>query len=99
MFPFKTKSKSKSKTKSKSNKSIFQLISFPIFIVSLSVGLFIVYVTNPKKEVIYIYPKPDNVDKMQYKDNNGSCFSFQSKQVQCPTDPKDIQEYEMRDEQ
>ena len=99
MFPFKTKSRSKSKTKSKSNKSIFQLISFPIFIVSLSVGLFIVYVTNPKKEVIYIYPKPDNVDKMQYKDNNGSCFSFQSKQVQCPTDPKDIQEYEMRDEQ
>lgn len=97
MFNF--KSKSKLKSKSKSDKSLLQLISLPIFIVSLSIGLFVVYITNPKKEVIYIYPKPDNVDKMQYKDNNGSCFSFKSKEVQCPTDPKDIQEYEMRDDQ
>jgi len=94
-----SKSKSRSSTKSNSGKSLLQLISLPIFIISLSVGLFIVYVTNPKKEVIYIYPKPDNIDKVQYKDNNGSCFSFNSKEVQCPSDPKDIQEYQIRDEQ
>ena len=92
----KTKSSSKSST-SKSSKSILQLISLPVFIVSLSIGLFIVYITNPKKEVIYIYPKPDNVDKMQYKDKGGDCFQFESKEVQCPVDSKDIQEYEMHD--
>lgn len=99
---FKSRGKSKTKSSSKSNtpkssKSLLQLISLPVFIVSLSIGLFIVYITNPKKEVIYIYPKPDNVDKMQYKDKGGDCFKFESKEVQCPVDSKDIQEYEIHD--
>lgn len=95
-----TKSSRSSKSSSNSKykpKSLLQLISLPIFIVSLSIGLFAVYITNPKKEVIYIYPKPDNVDKMLYKDKGGDCFKFESKEVQCPVDSKDIQEYEIRD--
>lgn len=99
---FRSKSRSKSKLSkssksSKPSKSLLQLISLPIFIVSLSIGLFVVYITNPKKDVIYIYPKPDNVDKMQYKDKGGDCFQFESKEIQCPVDSKDIQEYEMHD--
>lgn len=85
------------KQKRGKQKSLVSLVSLPIFIVSLAVGLFMVYVTNPKKDIIYIYPKPDNVDKVQYKDSNNECFEFESKEVSCPQDPNDIQEYEMHE--
>ena len=45
-----------------------KFISIPIFIVSLAVGLFFVYITNPEPEIIYIYPTPENVNKIQYQD-------------------------------
>jgi len=62
------------------------LISFPIFIVSLTIGLFFVYMFNPNPTVIYVYPTPDNIDKLQFKDYADNCYQFTSKEVKCPTD-------------
>ena len=45
-----------------------KFISIPVFIVSLAVGLFFVYITNPEPEIIYIYPTPENINKIQYQD-------------------------------
>ena len=50
-----------------------QLIDFRIFILSLSIGLFFSYITSPPLEVIMVYPNPDNIDKLQYKDKSGNC--------------------------
>ena len=33
-------------------------------------------------------PTPDNLEKIQYKDNAGNCFGFVSHEVTCPKDPK-----------
>lgn len=69
---------------------LFGYINFKIFLVSLVLGLFAVYMTAPDMRKIYVYPTPENVDVIQYKDNTGTCFSFQQSEVSCPADPSKI---------
>jgi len=63
---------------------ILNYISIPIFIISFTVGLFFVYVLGPQIKTIYIYPSPENIDKVLFKDKANNCFSFEEKVVQCP---------------
>ena len=68
-----------------------QYINIQIFMVSFAIGIFAVYVMNDSdKRTIRVYPTPDNIDKIQYKDNANTCFQFKQTQVNCPTNPKDI---------
>lgn len=64
----------------------FHLISFPAFLISLAIGLLIVYIFNPTPTIIYVYPTPDNIDKLQYKDNANNCYEFSAHEVKCPDD-------------
>jgi hypothetical protein len=66
---------------------IFSYISFPLFLISLAIGLFFVYILGPEQKIIYVYPTPDNVQTVQYKDNIDQCFSYQSKETDCPMNP------------
>jgi hypothetical protein len=68
----------------------FNYISLPIFFVSLAIGLFFVYIIGPNKKTIYIYPSPENIDKILFKDKADNCFSFNKEEVECPTDPSKI---------
>lgn len=72
------------------------MISLPIFIVSLAIGIFMVYITNPPQDVIYVYPTPDNVNKIQYKDKQNSCFEYKATEIACPKNKEDIQSYVMK---
>ena len=67
------------------------------FLVSLAIGMFLVYITTPPPEVIIEYPTPDNVGKVIYKDSSNSvrdgedgCYTYIAKQVSCPTNEEDI---------
>jgi hypothetical protein len=62
---------------------IFKHISLPVFIVSLSIGLFYVYISVPNPKIIYVYPTPDNIRNFQFKDHADNCFSFNAKEVSC----------------
>ena len=62
---------------------ITAIISFPIFIISLSIGLLFVYLSTPPPTVIYVYPTPDNIDKVEYKDKADNCYQFKSTEVSC----------------
>lgn len=73
-----------------------KFISVPVFIISLAVGLFITYAIAPKPDIIYVYPTPDNVDKIQYKDKSGTCFGFTHKEVNCPSDNSAVQQYPLQ---
>lgn len=64
--------------------------SFPYFIVSLAIGLLFVYLSVPSPTIIYVYPTPDNVNDIEYKDKSGSCFKFDAQEVSCPSNPKTI---------
>ncbi len=65
---------------------ILNYISIPIFLISFAVGLFFVYVMGPEMKTIYIYPTPENVDKVLFKDKANNCFYFEEKYVECPKD-------------
>ena len=66
--------------------SISKYINFPIFITSLALGVLFVYLFNDSKKVIYVYPKPDNVDTIQYKDSTGACFNVVQHKAKCTGD-------------
>jgi hypothetical protein len=70
--------------------SILKYIRIPIFIVSLAIGILFVYLTNPDKRKIFVYPSPDNVNNVQYKDSTGACFEFKETKIKCPENEKDI---------
>jgi hypothetical protein len=70
---------------------ILDYISLPIFLISLAVGLFVVYILGPEENVMYIYPTPKNVRNMLFKDKTDECFKYISKEVECPADDSLIQ--------
>lgn len=69
---------------------LFKYINFKVFLVSLVVGLFSVYMTAPDMRKIYVYPTPENVDIVQYKDKTDTCFSLKQTEVKCPMDTSKI---------
>jgi hypothetical protein len=58
-------------------------LDFKYFIVSFSIGMLFVYMYQPKKEIVYKFPNPNNVDKVLYKDNEGVCYKFKYEKKNC----------------
>ena len=65
---------------------IFKFVSLHVFLISVAIGIFFVYLSQPTPTMIYVYPTPDNVDKVEYKDKADNCFQFESQEVRCPSD-------------
>ena len=65
---------------------MFKFIDFRIFLISLAIGLFYIYISGDNKKVLIIYPTPDNINEYQYKDKTNNCFSYELNEVKCPTD-------------
>jgi len=59
-------------------------IHFPIFLISFILGLIAVHITMPDTRKIYVYPTPENVDLLQYRDKTNTCFSLKQIEVKCP---------------
>ena len=58
-------------------------IHFPLFLISLSIGLLYVYMMGPEVKEIPILPNPDNLELHQIKDESGTCHHFKAKEVSC----------------
>jgi hypothetical protein len=68
-------------------------LHFPTLLISLTIGLFLVYIYLPSQQVIYVYPTPENINQIQYQDKADNCYGFSYKQVSCPSNRKEIREY------
>jgi hypothetical protein len=71
---------------------ISKYISLPVFIISFAVGMLCSYLWGDDLKIIHIFPTPNNVKKIQYVDKSGNCYSYQYKEVQCPSDKSLITE-------
>ena len=69
-----------------------RFISFPVFLISLAIGVFIVYITSPGKKSVYIYPTPENTDKFLWEDSTGTCFKWDVREVKKPKKNSKIKE-------
>lgn len=75
---------------------ISKYIDVKIFLASLAFGLFAVYITVPADKKIFVYPNPENIDVLQYKDKSETCFSLKQKEVMCPKDESKIEKIKMQ---
>ena len=64
---------------------VLKFISPIAFVVSLLLGLAFVHLSRPGPELIRVYPTPDNVSQLQYRDRAGVCFSYSAIPVKCPS--------------
>ena len=62
---------------------ITKFISFPVFLISLAIGLFYVYTTQSNFKIVQIYPTPENKNKLQYVDYLDNCFEFDHEEIKC----------------
>ena len=62
----------------------FHFINIRVMILSFVLGLLAIYIVMPESKTIIVYPTPDNVDKIQYKDDADNCFSLKQEEVSCP---------------
>jgi len=65
-------------------------ISLPIFIASFAIGLLFVYAYGADVKTVYIYPTPENIQNVLYKDSVNNCFAYQAQEVSCRGDAKSI---------
>lgn len=70
--------------------NLMKYINVPVLILSLAFGLFAVYMTSDDMRKIYVYPTPENVELIQYRDKTGTCFNYKQTKVNCPKNEGDI---------
>ena len=69
---------------------LFKYINVPVFILSFALGMFFVYIVVPDARSIIVYPTPENVSLLQYRDATGNCFQIKETVVKCPANAKEI---------
>ena len=63
-----------------------KLFSFPVFLISFAIGVLVVYLTSPPPREIMVYPTPENVGDLLYRDDANQCYKFIPHETQCPKD-------------
>jgi hypothetical protein len=71
---------------------IFRFINLRVFLLSLVVGTLFVYLSTPAPNIVYVYPTPDNVNKVEYVDKADNCFKFKAIETDCALHKDKIKE-------
>ena len=60
-----------------------KFVDIKVFIISLAIGLLMVYLYHPQPTIVYVYPTPDNINKILFKDKANNCYKFTKNEVSC----------------
>ena len=55
--------------------------------------MFIVYIKQVPKRVVYKHPTPYNAGKVIYKDDSNGCFKYEVEEIPCPKDKSIIKKH------
>jgi hypothetical protein len=66
------------------------------FLVGIAAGLFLVFFYKVEPTYSYKYPHPSNVDGRVYKDKNGVCYKYNSKEVNCDSNEGTLKQYPLQ---
>ena len=75
---------------------MFKFLDKKIFLLSFILGLIFIYFTPPDESLIYVYPTPDNVKKIEYKDKINTCYEYIEELISCPKDKSEIKKIPMQ---
>ena len=56
-------------------------INFSIFMITLGIGFFFIYVLQPKPNIVIRYPTPENLENIIYTDDSGLCYKYEAKEI------------------
>jgi hypothetical protein len=68
-------------------------IQFFPMLISFAIGVFIVYILKPSPLIILKYPNLENAGKLIYRDRNGTCFVYETNEVDCNANEKRIKPF------
>jgi len=67
-------------------------ISWRVFFISFLLGLLFMYVMGPNTKTVFIYPSPENVNDILFRDNSNKCFKFHMIDTVCPAEQQKIKD-------
>lgn len=62
---------------------MLSIIHLPALLAGIAIGTLALWI-RPDDRVVYVYPTPENIDKIQYKDATGGCFEYSQSATKCP---------------
>lgn len=62
---------------------LYTYFRLPFLLAGLAVGSLALYTKEQDKRIVYVYPKPSNVEHIQYRDIDGQCFEVVQEPVPC----------------
>lgn len=65
-------------------------INYPVFFISLILGILMVYWTAPDTKTVIVYPTDDNKHLFQFRDKTNNCFQLNQRIVKCANDIEEI---------
>ena len=59
---------------------------FVSFVASFIIGLFILSFFKETKQIVYVYPTPENIKEYMFQDDTDNCFILDMEEMNCPQD-------------
>jgi len=67
------------------------------FLIGFVVGIVGILIWKPKPRVIIKYPHPTNIEQLTYRDPNGVCYTYKSKEVSCDANEQSLKPYPLQE--
>ena len=62
-------------------------------LIGLIVGVVAILMIKPQHNIVYKYPTAENAGKIVYKDKNGVCYKYSSKEVGCDANESRLKDF------